>query len=146
MRKNLFRSRQEVYDALDIKLSSMKLNNQAPDVITFAGNGEPTLHPEFPDIIDDTIRLRNKYFPDARIAVLSNSTSVTKPGVRKALLKVDSNILKLDSAFDLTVRIHNQPRVNVRTDELIKNLEGLKGGLIYTDSFSPRDISGKGYR
>jgi len=136
-------TRQEVYDALEKKLSSMKLNNQAPDVITFAGNGEPTLHPEFPDIIDDTIRLRNNYFPDARIAVLSNSTSVTKPRVRKALLKIDSNILKLDSAFDLTVKIHNQPRVNVRTEELIKNLEGLKGGLIIQTLFLRGTFQGR---
>ena len=128
-------SRKEVYEALDKKLSEMKAGNQAPDVITYAGNGEPTLHPEFPGIIDDSIELRNKYFPDARIAVLSNSTSIAKPEIRKALLKVDQNILKLDSAFDLTVKIHNQPRVNVKVEELIKNLSGLKGSLIIQTLF-----------
>ncbi len=128
-------SRQEVYDALDAKLAAMKANNQPPDVITYAGNGEPTLHPEFPGIIDDSIKLRNKYFPEAKIAVLSNSTAITKPEVRKALLKVDSNILKLDSAFDLTVKIHNQPRVNVNVEELIENLSGLKGSLIIQTLF-----------
>jgi wyosine [tRNA(Phe)-imidazoG37] synthetase (radical SAM superfamily) len=128
-------SRKEVYDALQNKLSEMKAENQTPDVITFAGNGEPTLHPEFPGIIDDSIELRNKYFPTSRIAVLSNSTSITKPEIRKALLKIDSNILKLDSAFDLTIKIHNQPRVNIKVDELIKNLEGLKGELIIQTLF-----------
>jgi len=136
-------SRQEVYEALDARLSSMKSNNQTPDVITYAGNGEPTLHPDFPGIIDDSIRLRDKYFPGARIAVLSNSTSITKPEVRKALLKVDSNILKLDSAFDLTVRIHNQPRVNVKVEELIKNLEGLKGSLIIQTLFLRGTFQGR---
>jgi len=77
-------SRKEVYDALKKKLSEMKENNQVPDVITFAGNGEPTLHPEFPGIIDDSLELRNIYFPDSRVAVLSNSTAITKPEIRKA--------------------------------------------------------------
>ncbi len=116
LKKSRFHQGREVYEALELKLSSMKEKGQSPDVITYAGNGEPTLHPEFPGIIDDSIRLRNKYFPDARIAVLSNSTAITKPEIKKALLKVDSNILKLDSAFDLTVKIHNQPRVNVKVE------------------------------
>lgn len=128
-------SRQEVYDALEKKLASMRENGEAPDVITYAGNGEPTLHPEFPGIIDDSILLRNKYFPDAKIAVLSNSTAITRPAVRKALLKVDQNILKLDSAFDLTVRIHNQPRVNVKVNDLIKDLSEFRGQLIIQTLF-----------
>ncbi len=136
-------SRKEVYEALDQKLSTMKKNHQAPDVITYAGNGEPTLHPEFPGIIDDSIRLRNKYFPDARIAVLSNSTAITKPAVRKALLKVDQNILKLDSAFDLTVKVHNQPRVNVKVEKLIKDLRLFKGRLIVQTLFLRGKFNGK---
>jgi len=136
-------SRKEVYDALKKKLSEMKENNQVPDVITFAGNGEPTLHPEFPGIIDDSLELRNIYFPDSRVAVLSNSTAITKPEIRKALLKVDSNILKLDSAFDLTIKIHNQPRVNIKVDELIKNLEGLKGELIIQTLFLRGTFNGR---
>jgi len=130
-----FPSRQEVHDALDAKLSEMKRNNLPPDVITYAGNGEPTLHPDFPGIIDDSIKLRDKYFPEAKIAVLSNSTSITKPLIKKALLKADMNILKLDSAFDLTVKIHNQPRVNIKVDHLIKNLKGFDGRLIIQTLF-----------
>jgi len=128
-------SRKEVSEALGKKLKSMKDNDQAPDVITYAGNGEPTLHPDFPGIIDDSIRLRDKYFPEARIAVLSNSTAITKPKVREALLKVDSNILKLDSAFDLTVKIHNQPRVNIKVGDLIRNLKKFRGQLIIQTLF-----------
>jgi wyosine [tRNA(Phe)-imidazoG37] synthetase (radical SAM superfamily) len=127
--------RREVYEALDTKLSEMKLNDRGPDVITFAGNGEPTLHPDFPGIIEDCIELRNKYFPQAKIAVLSNSTTITKPGIREALLKVDQNILKLDSAFDLTVRIHNQPHVNVKVNELVENLKEFNGQLIMQTMF-----------
>jgi len=136
-------SREEVYKALESKLSSMKEKHQHPDVITYAGNGEPTLHPEFPGIIDDSIKLRDKYFPGAKIAVLSNSTAITKPKVKEALLKVDSNILKLDSAFDLTVKIHNQPRVNVKVEELIKNLQQFKGRLIIQTLFLRGTYKGK---
>jgi wyosine [tRNA(Phe)-imidazoG37] synthetase (radical SAM superfamily) len=136
-------SRSEVYEALASRLQEMKVKNQRPDVITFAGNGEPTLHPDFHGIIDDTIKLRNKFFPGARIAVLSNSSTITKPAVKDALLKVDMNILKLDSAFDLTVHTHNQPRVNVRVNELIENLKKFNGKLIIQTLFLKGSYNGK---
>jgi wyosine [tRNA(Phe)-imidazoG37] synthetase (radical SAM superfamily) len=127
--------REEVYEALDLKLSGMKAKNQSPDVITYAGNGEPTLHPDFPGIIDDSIILRDKHFPEAKIAVLSNSTTIDNPLIKAALLKVDMNILKLDSAFDSTVKIHNQPRININVEELINNLIGFNGKLIIQTLF-----------
>ena len=135
--------RSEVYEALASRLQEMKVRNQKPDVITFAGNGEPTLHPDFRGIIDDSIILRNKFFPEAKIAVLSNSTTITNPSVKDALLKVDMNILKLDSAFDLTVKIHNQPKVNVRVDELIENLKKFNGKLIIQTLFLRGNSKGK---
>jgi wyosine [tRNA(Phe)-imidazoG37] synthetase (radical SAM superfamily) len=135
--------RSEVYEALASRLQEMKVKNQNPDVITFAGNGEPTLHPDFSGIIDDSILLRNRFFPEARIAVLSNSTTITNPSVKEALLKVDQNILKLDSAFDLTIRTHNQPRVNVRVDELIENLKKFRGHLIIQTLFLRGNYNGK---
>lgn len=128
-------ARREVREALNKRLAEMKSQGQHPDVITYAGNGEPTLHPEFPGIIDDSIELRNKYFPGARISVLSNSTAITKPAVREALLKIDMNILKLDSAFDLTVKLHNQPVNNMKVDELIENLKLFNGKLIVQTLF-----------
>jgi wyosine [tRNA(Phe)-imidazoG37] synthetase (radical SAM superfamily) len=136
-------SRMEVYEALESRLQEMKVKNQEPDVITFAGNGEPTLHPDFQGIIDDTIKIRNKFFPHARIAVLSNSSTITRPAVKDALLKIDMNILKLDSAFDLTVKEHNQPRVNVKVDELIENLKKFNGNLIIQTLFLKGTFRGK---
>jgi wyosine [tRNA(Phe)-imidazoG37] synthetase (radical SAM superfamily) len=127
--------RKEVYEALDLKLSWMKAKSEPPDVITYAGNGEPTLHPEFPGIIDDSLILKDKYFPKAKIAVLSNSTTITDPLVKAALLKVDKNILKLDSAIDSTIKTHNQPRVNINVEELINNLAGFNGKLIIQTLF-----------
>ena len=143
IKKEPLPKRKEVYEALELKLTSMKQKHQHPDVITYAGNGEPTLHPEFSGIIDDSISLRDRYFPDAKIAVLSNSTNITKPEIRKALMKVDSNILKLDSAFDLTVKIHNQPRVNVKVDELIEDLKGFNSQLIIQTLFVRGKFQGK---
>jgi wyosine [tRNA(Phe)-imidazoG37] synthetase (radical SAM superfamily) len=135
-------SREEVYKALDIKLSGMKIKNQFPDVITYAGNGEPTLHPDFPGIIDDSIVLRDKYSPKAKIAVLSNSTAITDPLVKASLLKVDMNILKLDSAFDLTVKIHNQPKKYINVEELINNLAGFNGKVIIQTLFLRGEFNG----
>jgi wyosine [tRNA(Phe)-imidazoG37] synthetase (radical SAM superfamily) len=127
--------RREVFEALDLKLSEMKAKNRPPDVITYAGNGEPTLHPDFPGIIDDSIVLRDEYFPEAKIAVLSNSTTISNPLVKAALLKVDMNILKLDSAFDSTVKVLNQPRISIKTEDLIKNLIQFRGKLIIQTLF-----------
>ena len=136
-------TRREVYEALDQKLRTMKENGQAPDVLTYAGNGEPTLHPEFPGIIDDSIELRDKYFPDAKVAVLSNSTAIRKPAIKVALKKVDQNILKLDSAFDLTISLHNQPKMNFRVADLIKDLRELNGELIIQTLFLRGEYKGK---
>jgi wyosine [tRNA(Phe)-imidazoG37] synthetase (radical SAM superfamily) len=125
----------EVFEALGEKLSIMKKKGQAPDVITYAGNGEPTLHPDFPGIIEDSISLRNKYFPSAEIAVLSNSTNIGDPKIREALMKVDKNILKLDSAFDLTIQTHNRPVQSINSEELIEKLASFNGRLIIQTMF-----------
>jgi wyosine [tRNA(Phe)-imidazoG37] synthetase (radical SAM superfamily) len=121
----------------------MSERGEVPDVITYAGNGEPTMHPDFSGIIDDSIILRDKYFPAAKIAVLSNATAITKPAIREALMKADSNILKLDSALDETIKIHNQPNMNVRADELIKNLQLFKGRLIIQTLFLRGTFDGR---
>ena len=98
-----FPKREDVKTLLEEKLNEMKLTNEQLDVITFSGNGEPTLHPQFAQIIDDTIALRDKYFPNVKISVLSNSTRLSKLDVANALRKVDNNILKLDSAITSTM-------------------------------------------
>lgn len=101
--------RGKVAYCLEAKLKEMQAFGTAPDVITFAGNGEPTLHPQFPEIIDDTIALRNKYFPKAKISVLSNGTTVQKEKIFLALSKVDNNILKLDSIQKESIELINKP-------------------------------------
>ena len=114
----------------------MKEKNEIPDVITFAGNGEPTLHPQFGEIIDDTIKLRNIYFPQAKVSVLSNATYLNSPAVVEALNKVDNNILKLDSAFDDTVRILNVPNnPDFSVEKLIGQLNLFQGNLVIQTMF-----------
>jgi wyosine [tRNA(Phe)-imidazoG37] synthetase (radical SAM superfamily) len=135
IKSSVLPARAVVKSALEKKLSEMTAAEMKPDVITYAGNGEPTLHPDFPAIIDDSIELRDKYFPEAKIAVLSNATRVSDPEIREALLKVDQNILKLDSAIDATISVHNQPSVNVNSKELIKNLAEFNGRLIIQTLF-----------
>lgn len=121
-------NRKNVKAALEHKLLKLKEENIKIDVITFAGNGEPTLHPHFAEIIDDTIELRNKYVPEAKISVLSNAMHIGKETVFKALKKIENNILKLDSAFIDTVRLIDQPNsptYNIEKQvELFKKMEG----------------------
>lgn len=116
-----FPPRQVVKERLESKLLQMKKNNENLDVITFSGNGEPTLHPEFEKIIDDTIALRDRYFPDVKVSVLSNSTRIADASVFRALEKVDNNILKLDSAITATMRLIDRPNNPDLTSEDIIN-------------------------
>ena len=102
-------TRETVKRQLKRKLEEMKEQGQTLDVITFSGNGEPTLHPEFKKVVEDVLRLRTQYFPNAKVSVLSNSTMAGKPAVVDALRKVDNNILKLDSAMPRTFRLLNRP-------------------------------------
>jgi wyosine [tRNA(Phe)-imidazoG37] synthetase (radical SAM superfamily) len=136
-------SRKEVYEALEFRLSELKKKNRPPDVITYAGNGEPTLHPGFAGIIDDSLILRDKYFPGAKIAVISNSTTISKPHIKAALLKIDMNILKLDSAFDSTIKLHNQPRIKIKAEDLIRDLAGFNGRVIIQTLFLRGTHNGK---
>ena len=128
-------SREDVSRLLELKLKEMAQNDELPDVITFAGNGEPTMHPQFSLIIEDTMKLRDQFAADARIAVLSNSTMLFKSSVVEALNKIDDNILKLDSAFPATIEIMNCPVGRFYLDDLIKQLQSFQGNLIIQTMF-----------
>lgn len=117
-------TRERVKQQLKEKLKRMKAAGDPLDVITFSGNGEPTLNPEFPGIIDDVISLRDEYYPSAKVSVLTNSTRIFTPEIVEALNKVDNNILKLDSAVESTMRLIDQPTSQGFTVEKVK--EALK--------------------
>lgn len=126
--------REAVAEMLEAKLAAMRAAGDPLDVITFSGNGEPTLHPDFSGVVDDTLRLRDKYFPDAKVSVLTNSTRIFDPKVADALRRVDNNILKLDSAVESTMRLIDRPASREFTVErLIDGLCQFEGsGIIQT--------------
>jgi wyosine [tRNA(Phe)-imidazoG37] synthetase (radical SAM superfamily) len=134
-KKAILPTRDEVSAKMEEKLLEMTASGELPDVITFAGNGEPTLHPEFEGIIEDTINLRNQLTPKARIAVLSNATMLHKPSVVRALMKVDDNIQKLDSAFEETIRKMDCPSSNFRLADVVENLKQFNGQVILQTMF-----------
>ncbi len=135
-----FNSRDDVRRLLRQTLTRMVADSTPPDVITFAGNGEPTLHPEFEQIIDDTLALRDELCPSAKVSVLSNATQIGRESVRRALLRVDNNILKLDSAFDRTVRLVDRPQGSYTVADTVAKLKLFDGRLIVQTMFLRGDI------
>jgi wyosine [tRNA(Phe)-imidazoG37] synthetase (radical SAM superfamily) len=140
-----FHPREEVRESLKLRLEEMKRDNKTLDTITFAGNGEPTLHPKFDLIIQDTIGIRNRYFPQAQIAVLSNSSLLHKRKIFSALKRVDQNILKLDSVFEDTVQLLNQPYEGFDLDSVIENLIRFNGQLIIQTMFVRGKYKGEAF-
>ena len=136
--------REDVSRELEAKLLAMKQAGEQLDVITFSGNGEPTLHPHFGEIIDDTIALRDKYFPLVKISVLSNSTRLGNEKVVAALRKVDNNILKLDSAITSTMRLIDQPTSPSFTSEgVVNELVQFSGQCVVQTMFLRGEHDGK---
>ena len=141
--KRRFNAREDVRDMLDATLQKMVAEGTPPDVITFAGNGEPTMHPDFENIIADTIALRDKHCPAAKVSVLSNATQIHREDVRRALLRVDNNILKLDSAFDETVQLVNKPQGAYTVARTVELLKAFEGNLILQTMFLRGEYLGK---
>jgi wyosine [tRNA(Phe)-imidazoG37] synthetase (radical SAM superfamily) len=130
-----FNPKEEVIELLCNKLQQMHAAGEHLDVMTFAGNGEPTTHPHFAEIIDATCKARDQYFPEAKIAVLSNATMIDRPEIREALLKVDDNILKLDSAFEQTVQLINQPHKGYSVAKTVEMMQKFEGKMILQTMF-----------
>ena len=128
-------SREMVRELLENKLISMQEEGKAPDAITFAGNGEPTIHPGFAEIIDDTIMLRDSYFPEAKITVLSNASMLHREKVFDALLKVDNNIQKLDVGTEDSFQLINQPAGKLTLEKVVDQLCRFEGKLIIQTLF-----------
>lgn len=133
-------SREVVAEALERQLIAMHNEGQHPDVLTFAGNGEPTSNPHFAGIIDDTIRLRNRWCPEAKISVLSNSTFIGRQDIREALMKVDNNILKLDTVDNEYIRRVDRPtQPSYDVKKIIEHLKWFNGHVIIQTMFMKGD-------
>lgn len=138
-----FNSREDVRTMLREVLERMVGEGTPPDVITFAGNGEPTMHPDFESIIDDTLALRDELCPTAKVSVLSNATQIHREDVRRALRRVDNNILKLDSAFDATVQLVNKPQGAYTVERTVELMQLFDGEMILQTMFLRGEYEGK---
>jgi wyosine [tRNA(Phe)-imidazoG37] synthetase (radical SAM superfamily) len=129
-------SREAVQSALVGKLTAMAETGKRPDVITFSGNGEPTMHPHFADIIDDTLNVRDEFCPQAKVAVISNSTMIHKDSVVRALCRVDDNLMKLDAGSDALIRLIDRPEIRDFTAaRLIEQLRRFEGRMTVQTMF-----------
>ena len=134
--------RQEVAEALEKKLIEMKEDGAMPDVITFAGNGEPTIHPQFHEIINDTIALRDRHCPNAKVSVLTNATMISKRTVFEALKKVDNNILKLDTVDAAYIKRIDRPNGKYNLEEIMGQMKAFNGKAIIQTMFMRGVVDG----
>jgi len=135
--------RKDVAEALEQKLKQMADEGQVPDVLTFAGNGEPTLHPQFAEIIDDTLRLRDQLAPTAKVSVLSNATAIGHEKVRRALMRVDNNIQKLDTVDADYIRLLDRPMGRYDVNEVVESLKLFDGHVIIQTMFLKGTVNGQ---
>ncbi len=136
-------TREQVRMALEAKLVEMKADGLAPDVLTFAGNGEPTLHPDFPCIIDDTIALRDRYFPQANVSVLSNSSQIVRQEIFDALCRVDNNMCKLDTVSAEYVSMVDRPNGHYVLEDIISQLRKFGKRCIIQTMFMRGEYQGR---
>ena len=125
----------EVEAALLEKMESLVAAGTPVDSITFSGNGEPTMNPDFPQIIDVTLRLRDRFFPNAKVSVLSNATLIGRQVIADALKKVDNPILKIDAATDSLIEMINKPVGSYKLSNVVENLKGFNGEFILQTMF-----------
>lgn len=138
-------AQEEVKIALEEVLQDYAENGKSIDSITFAGNGEPTIHPKFAEVIEDTIELRNLYMPNAQISVLSNASQLNKTKVTDALKKVDKNILKLDAGTEKTYQLINQAQSHLKFDKIIDYLKSFQGNIIIQTLFLKGSYQGQAF-
>ena len=126
---------EDIEAALEEKMSKASSEGIPVDSITFSGNGEPTIHPDFPQVIDVTLRLRDRYFPAAKVSVLSNATMIGRKDVAEALMRVDNPILKIDASSDALIQKINKPAGSYRLAEVVENLRKFDGRFVLQTMF-----------
>lgn len=136
-------TREEVAQKLEEKLHQMAAEGQLPDVLTFAGNGEPTCHPRFSEIINDTIALRDRYCPKAKVSVLSNATMIHRPQIHDALMRVDNNILKLDTVNPTYINHVDHPAGTYDVAQIIERMKTFQGHVIIQTIFMRGECCGE---
>ncbi len=135
MEDRVFPKFEDIEAALEEKMSRLAAEGTPVDSITFSGNGEPTIHPDFPKVIDVTLRCRDKYFPNAKVSVLSNATMIGRTAVAEALMKIDNPILKIDGSSDELVKKMNRPVGHYRLDEVVDAMMKFNGNFVLQTMF-----------
>lgn len=130
---------EDLRNALEAKLSACRSEGTGIDSITFSGDGEPTLNPCFPEMIDITLGLRDQFFPEARVSVLSNATMVHKEEVFRALREVDNPILKIDAPTTELARLINRPAPGYRVENIVEALKRFEGEFVLQTMFLRSD-------
>jgi wyosine [tRNA(Phe)-imidazoG37] synthetase (radical SAM superfamily) len=130
---------EDVRKALTDKLEACRAAGTPIDSITFSGDGEPTLNPAFPEIIDLALSLRDRYYPSAKVSVLSNATRAGREAVFQALRKVDNPILKLDAPTDEAASLVNQPVGEYHVEDIVRDLERFEGDFVLQTMFLKGD-------
>ena len=125
----------DVRSALEDRLCALMLEDTPVDSITFSGDGEPTLNPEFPRIIDDTLHLRDAFYPSAKVSVLTNASRAHEEPVFQALKKVDNPILKLDAPTDALAALINRPAAGYSVERAIEAMKRFRGDFILQTMF-----------
>ncbi len=141
--KPRFNDKGAVLAMLESVLDQMVKDGTPPDVLTFAGNGEPTMHPDFEEIVDGVIALRDRLCPAAKVSVLSNATMLHRESVRRALQRVDNPILKLDSAFDKTVELIDKPLGHYSVGDVVENMKLFGSECIIQTMFLRGEFEGQ---
>jgi len=135
--------RNDIAKALEQKLKECHANGIRIDSITFAGNGEPTIHPDFGGVMEDTASIRDQYFPEAQISVLSNATRIANEKVVEGLMRVDNRILKLDSAIQETAMAIDRPVGNYSVENIVELLKSFDGNYTLQTMFLEGNVNGK---
>lgn len=130
-----FHNRNDIYHSLKDRLIDLKERHMIPDNITFSGNGEPTMHPDFSNIVEDIKNIRDQYVPQTKVTVLSNSTTLNNKSVFDTLSNIENNIMKLDSGSDYLFKLINQPSENIQLQDIIENLKKFNGNLFIQSMF-----------
>ncbi len=138
-----FNPTDEVLQRLEQTLKSRSEACEPMDVITFAGNGEPTMHPDFAYIIDKTLELRDRYFPDVKVSVITNATLIANKNIREALQKVDKALLKIDAVHEDKIKVINDPYNKYSLRELIEGIKLFEGDIIIQTMFLKGTQDGK---
>lgn len=128
-------SYEDICEALETKMKAASDEGVSVDSITFSGNGEPTIHPDFPSVIDAALKLRDRYFPCAKVSVLSNATLIGRPAIAEALMRVDNPILKLDAPTDEQIHLVNKPVGHYSLDEVVENMKRFNGNFVLQTMF-----------